>query len=495
VVATPENYDPKSQRILVSVNNNVAEATYNPQTKNITAKLDAPSTNANHPLAAQLPQNPDVRVKVFVYDFIKDRILGAKLQEFELNPQTFDYKATDEMVGTAPVILGNFDLIEVRDKAMKEEKITIKPRQIVKIEVSKGVSIDALNKEFTVDIFLDKLTPDNISLNQTVEVEIDKTKTIAKSYPAKDKKENQLYAKVKVKFPTVLAETQTYDLTAWIVDNSVSNVPKYGNSKIIKVKVNKDGSVSEVKENLARYEEITLKQIEAIYGVIKNQKEFRQEIVDNLNKYIKLSIENKQLIHVDTPLRKAHFFAQVGAETLGINSDWMVESDVYHYKVDSSIAAFGARAKKLKSLGKLEEYCKERPQKKLLNYVYAAENKPDLGNGDEASGDGYTYRGRGLFQLTGRNNYKNASNTLKEIFPNEYQDLEANPDLIKEPKYMVLSAIAYWEKNKVWKFADQIDTPKDKEIKIIRAKVNGGTKNWENCKKYFINGLKAFSYV
>ncbi|TBX66126.1 hypothetical protein EZL74_11090 [Flavobacterium silvisoli] len=110
VIATPESYDSKTQRILVSVNNKVAEAIYSPQTKNATAKLDVPSTNANHPLASQLSQNPDMRVKVFVYDFIKDRILEAKLQEFGLNAQTFDYHATDEIVGTAPVILGAFDL-------------------------------------------------------------------------------------------------------------------------------------------------------------------------------------------------------------------------------------------------------------------------------------------------------------------------------------------------------------------------------------------------
>ncbi|TBX66130.1 hypothetical protein EZL74_11110 [Flavobacterium silvisoli] len=123
VIATPESYDSKTQRILVSVNNKVVEAIYSPQTKNATAKLDVPSTNANHLLASQLSQNPDMRVKVFVYDFIKDRILEAKLQEFGLNVQTFDYQATDEMVGTAPVILGAFDLKVLAEKAKKEEGI------------------------------------------------------------------------------------------------------------------------------------------------------------------------------------------------------------------------------------------------------------------------------------------------------------------------------------------------------------------------------------
>ncbi len=123
VVATPENYDPKSQRILVSVNDKVAEANYNPQTKNITAKLEVPSTNANHPLATQLPQNPDVRVKIFVYDFMKDKILGAKLQEFALNHQTFDYHSIDTIVSTAPVILGAFDLKALAEKTKNDQGI------------------------------------------------------------------------------------------------------------------------------------------------------------------------------------------------------------------------------------------------------------------------------------------------------------------------------------------------------------------------------------
>lgn len=149
VIATPEKYNPKSQRILVSVNNKVAEAIYNPKTGNVTAKLDAPSTNANHPMAVLLPQNPDVRVKVFVYDFIKDRILGAKLQEFELNLQTFDYHATDELLTTSPVIMGAYDLKAMAKRAKKGEGVE-KPTQVKIVEIvtvlEKGSANDGLGK-------------------------------------------------------------------------------------------------------------------------------------------------------------------------------------------------------------------------------------------------------------------------------------------------------------------------------------------------------------
>ena len=104
--------------------------------------------------------------------------------------------------------------------------------------------------------------------------------------------------------------------------------------------------------------------------------------------------------------------------------------------------------------------------------MYARENDFGNGNGDEASGDGYLYRGRGLKQLTGRGNYKNASHKLKEIFPEEYLDLEADPDKVKEAKYAVLSAIAYWENNEVWKVADEIKVSNEENIKRIRSVVS-----------------------
>ena len=109
IIATPEKYDPQSQRILVSLNNNVAEGIYNVETKNVTAKIIALQANANNPFATQLSLNATMRVKVFVFDFLKDKILGAKLQEFEYNPQTLDYNPSNALLNTSPVIMGRLD--------------------------------------------------------------------------------------------------------------------------------------------------------------------------------------------------------------------------------------------------------------------------------------------------------------------------------------------------------------------------------------------------
>jgi len=240
-------------------------------------------------------------------------------------------------------------------------------------------------------------------------------------------------------------------------------------------------------------EEITLKHIEDCFGILSTAKTYRSEVVKYLNQYIKQRKNTDRPIHLDTCLRKAHFFAQVGAETLGINPDWIVETDVVPYKVGNiTVGLFGDRATRLINSGNLETYCRERPQKKLLNFLYAAENGHGNGNGSESSGDGYKFRGRGLKQLTGRGNYKNASETLKEIFPDEYVDLEAQPDKVKEIKYAVLSAIAYWEKHEIWKTADTIKESTEENTKKIRRRVNGGTAGWKDAKKYFESGINAF---
>lgn len=241
-------------------------------------------------------------------------------------------------------------------------------------------------------------------------------------------------------------------------------------------------------------EEITLKHIEDLYGVHANSTNFRKQIVEYLNMFINQRKNTDKPIHINTCLRKAHFFAQVGAETLGINTDWIVETDVIPYAPANirNTAIFGDRSGILERRGQIESFCAERPQKKLLSFLYANEYGKGNGNGNEASGDGYKYRGRGLKQLTGRENYRKASLKLKEIFPEEYIDLEANPDKVKEAKYAVLSAIAYWENNEVWKVADEINVSSEDNIKKIRRTVNGATAGWKDAKKYFEKGIEVF---
>ena len=84
-----------------------------------------------------------------------------------------------------------------------------------------------------------------------------------------------------------------------------------------------------------------------------------------------------------------------------------------------------------------------------------------MGNGDEASGDGWKYRGRGAFQITGRENYQALTETLGV-------DLINHPELLETPQYAVISAGWYWNKRGLNKLADADDT------KRVTAAINGG---------------------
>ncbi|AZB35350.1 peptidoglycan DD-metalloendopeptidase family protein [Chryseobacterium bernardetii] len=285
-------------------------------------------------------------------------------------------------------------------------------------------------------------------------------------------------------------DTITFKLLKKVPEFLYLHAKAQGTKQHDKKFLNKEGTYFQIGNKCPRCsDKITLQQIEDLFGILTSHKAFRQEIVDYLNKYI---FESGKDIHINTCLRKAHFFAQVGAETLGINPDWMVETDAFRYSQSRCLAIFGDRAKNLNARGLLATYCNDNPQKRLLNYMYADENGFGNGNGNEASGDGYIYRGRGLKQLTGRGNYRNASKYIKDIFPSEYIDLEADPGKVKEAKYAVLSAIAFWEKHEIWKTADTLTVSNNENIKKIRALVNPGLAGWTDAKKYFEKGLTVF---
>jgi putative chitinase len=96
--------------------------------------------------------------------------------------------------------------------------------------------------------------------------------------------------------------------------------------------------------------------------------------------------------------------------------------------------------------------------KKIANMVYASR----MGNRDEASGDGYRFRGRGCIQLTGHANYFHAGKALGVDFVME-------PDLVATPKYAALTAGWFWDTHKINAPADANDTTKVTKI------INGGT--------------------
>lgn len=110
-----------------------------------------------------------------------------------------------------------------------------------------------------------------------------------------------------------------------------------------------------------------------------------------------------------------------------------------------------------------------RDPKKIANNVYA--NR--MGNGNEASGDGWNFRGRGIFQLTGKFNYVDFQNNNPDI------KVVDNPDLVANPPEAVITACWYWSKKNLNATADK------KDIYGNTRLINGGTIGIADRKKLY----------
>jgi len=164
---------------------------------------------------------------------------------------------------------------------------------------------------------------------------------------------------------------------------------------------------------------------------------------------------------INTPLRQAHFLAQVGHESAGFTK---VEEGL-NYSENALVAMFGKRINlaQAKAYGRNSEHPAN--QRMIANIIYANRN----GNGDVSSGDGYRYRGRGLIQITGKANYAALSGQLSA-------DVLANPDLLADNLLAAMSAAAWWKNHGLNELADQDDV-----TRITRV-INGGTNGLDDRK-------------
>ena len=167
-----------------------------------------------------------------------------------------------------------------------------------------------------------------------------------------------------------------------------------------------------------------------------------------------------------TPVRAAHFFAQTAHETGGFKAF----SENLNYSAQGLQGIFGKYFP-----GNLEESYARQPEK-IANRVYADR----MGNGNEASGDGWKYRGRGALQLTGKANYQAFADYLKN------PEVLSNPDLVATT-YAFESAMFFFDKNKLWSICDQ--GVNDAAILALTKRINGGTHGLEDrsakTKKYY----------
>lgn len=116
----------------------------------------------------------------------------------------------------------------------------------------------------------------------------------------------------------------------------------------------------------------------------------------------------------------------------------------------------------------------ERKPQEIANVVYA--NR--MGNGPVESGEGWLYRGRGLKQLTGKDNYTRCGTALK-------LDLVRSPDLLLQPGPAALSAAWFWNANNCNSFADRGD------VEGLTKKINGGLIGIDDRRKRYNNVMSA----
>jgi len=165
---------------------------------------------------------------------------------------------------------------------------------------------------------------------------------------------------------------------------------------------------------------------------------------------------------LDNPLRLSHFLSQAMHES----ANFKFTTENLNYSEDALKRVF----KKYFPGDTAKEYARQ--PERIANKVYA--NR--MGNGDENSGDGWKYRGRGYIQLTGKFNYDKLSKDLK-------MDFVKYPELVATPKYALLSAAWFFTKNNIHIISD-----KGSNLEVIREvtkRVNGGFNGLEDRIKYF----------
>lgn len=172
---------------------------------------------------------------------------------------------------------------------------------------------------------------------------------------------------------------------------------------------------------------------------------------------------------ITTAERVAAFVAQAVHESAHFTR---LEEDLYYKTPERIRAVFSGTVKSLEHAQNLV-----RNPKGLANVVYANRN----GNGPEGSGDGWTFRGRGIFQTTGRGNYARAQQITGQPFVQR-------PDMLVLPEHACMAAAGYWNDTNCNRLADRDD------FDAITRAINGQAMEGANERRQlFALAMEAFA--
>lgn len=195
--------------------------------------------------------------------------------------------------------------------------------------------------------------------------------------------------------------------------------------------------------------EITSETLRKIYPLSKN-----------INRYLGALNMSMQECGIDTVDRVRAFLAQVGHESSQLNT---IEENL-NYSAQGLRKIFPKYFPTQK-----EALAFARNPERIANRVYA--NR--MGNGGEESGDGWAFRGRGLIQITGRDNYAYMSSLMGK-------DLTIWPDALLLPLDACRSAALWWKANGLNALAAKLATDERKTFEAITKRVNGGLNGLED---------------
>lgn len=190
-----------------------------------------------------------------------------------------------------------------------------------------------------------------------------------------------------------------------------------------------------------------------------------EEWVDALN-------ETFDRFQIDTPIRQASFIGQCSHES----ANFRVLEENLNYRAATLLKLFPRTPRRAWGFTPEEAASYERQPKKIANRIYG--NR--MNNRDEASGDGYRFRGRGILQLTGSANYHHAGKALGVDFIME-------PDLVATPKYAAMTAGWFWNTQRINQFADVQDWVG------MTKRINGGTIGLDDRIKHIMQALQILS--
>jgi putative chitinase len=204
---------------------------------------------------------------------------------------------------------------------------------------------------------------------------------------------------------------------------------------------------------------------------------YLQQVADELN-------ADLARCGLETPLRQAHFFAQIreeagGAlagkvENLNYAPDVLKRKFSYYMKFPAEAVQDGyARDPVTRQITRAAH------QQAIANKIYAGR----IGNGNVASGDGWKFRGRGFIQVTGRANYADTARQYAGLYGAPAPDFAATPELMESFPHTLRSAVCFWVAHGLPELADLGDT--GAHVDAITQVINFNTDSYDKRRAHF----------